>query len=122
MSNEATVTYLGTATGPTPEMLAAAPYESFGFWILIAAFALFLVCAFVLATKARARGSWSTILGLLVVLLYFAFQNTLAQDAELRYGPWADAIAYIAYGLGAFLISLGYAGLTVSLLRASRVR
>jgi len=122
MNNEATITYLGKATGPTPEMLAAAPYESFGFWVLVAAFTPSLACAFVLAFKGRARGSWLTISGLLIVLLYFVFQNTLAQDAELLYSPWGNAVASITYGLGAFLVSLGYARFAVATLRAGRAR
>lgn len=122
MSNEATITYIGRATGPTQEMLAAAPYESFGFWVLVAAYTLSLACAFVLAFKGRARGSRLTISGLLVVLLYFVFQNTLAQDAELLFSPWGTAVASITYGLGAFLIALGYARLAVATLRAGRAR
>lgn len=119
MSSKATVTYLGEATGPTPEMLAAAPYESFGFCVLASAFVLLLASSSALAVKRRAPGAWLTVSGLVVVFAYFIFQNTLAQDAELRYGPWADAVAYIAYGSGAFLISVGYVRLARGLMRGS---
>ena len=42
-------------------------------------------------------------------MLYFIFQNTVAQDAELRYGPAAEALSLISYGVGGLLIAMGYA-------------
>jgi hypothetical protein len=124
MENEPSVTayYLGKSTGPTPEMLAAAPYESFAFCTLALAFVLFSLSSGVLAIKARAAGSWLTSAGLLVMFLYFVFQSTVAQDAELRYGPWADAVSVIAYGFGGLLVAVGYARLALATLRAKRSR
>ena len=124
MSNDASIGYLGKATGPTAEMLAAAPVESFGFWILVLAFLLFVGSSALLAIKGRVAGAWLTLWGLLIVLLYFVFQNTVAQDADpdLRHGPWADAIAFVAYGAGGFFIALGYARLAYHILRSTSKR
>jgi hypothetical protein len=100
--------YLGRATGPTPEMEQAAPWITGGF--LLVAFAFLLYLAFsILAVKRRTSGRWFTISGLCIVLLYFIFQSTVAQDAELRYGPAAEALSLISYGLGGLLVAVGYA-------------
>ncbi|MDB5977906.1 MAG: hypothetical protein JWR07_4666 [Nevskia sp.] len=116
------IVYLGKATGPTAEMLAAAPVESLGFWMLVLAFLLFVGSSGALAIKARAAGAWLTLSGLLIVLLYFVFQNTVAQDADLRHGSLADAIAFVAYGVGGFLIALGYARLAYHIMRSTSKR
>jgi hypothetical protein len=122
MSGEVTVSYLGKATGPTPEMLAAAPYETFGFWLLATAFVLLVASAIVLAVRVRIAGTRLTILGLAVTLGYFTFQCTVAQDAGLRYGPWADAVALVAYGCGGLLTVLGYARLSLAIIRGQNGR
>lgn len=110
--DQATVIYLGKATGPTDDVLAAAPYESVGYWLMLAAFLIMLGAAGVLRFKARAPGSGLCLAGLLLVLAYFLFRQTVAQDAELRYGPWADAVELVAYSIGGLVIAIGYARLT----------
>ena len=111
--------YLGQATGPTPEMEHAAPWIASGFGLVILAFLLYLGFSFV-AAKRHAAGRWFTIAGLSVVMLYFIFENTLAQDAELRFGPTAVALSFISYGVGSLLVAVGYARLVSQRSREDR--
>ena len=101
-------TYLGEATGPTAEMKQAAPWISGGFGLVVLAFLLYFGFS-ILALKRRAPGRLLTFSGLCIMMVYFIFQNTLAQDAELRYGPVADALSLILYGLGGLMVAGGYA-------------
>ena len=102
--------YFGTATGPTPEMLAAEPYISAGFWLMILAFLCYLGFA-ILALKNRVPGRWFTLSGLMVFLAHTIFHNTLAPDAELDYGPYASALEFITYGTSGLFVAVGYARL-----------
>jgi hypothetical protein len=102
------VYYLGVATGPTAEAQAAAPWATGGFVLILVAFTLCFAATAVLVVKRRVPGRWLILSGLTFVMIYFLFQNTLAQDAELRYGPVADALALVSYGLGGFAAALGY--------------
>jgi uncharacterized membrane protein YecN with MAPEG domain len=100
--------YLGEATGPTADMQQAEPWITAGFALVV--FALLLYLGFsVVAIKRRTPGRWLTFSGLSIIMMYFVFQNTVAQDAELRYGPVADALSLVAYGFGGLLLAAGYA-------------
>lgn len=115
------VTYAGRATGPTTDMQNAAPWIVGGYWLVVLA-VLFYFGFGVVAVKRRTRGRWFTLSGLIIIMLYFIFQNTVAQDAELRYGPVADALSLVAYGTGGLLITAGYAMLVLQLRGQNRVR
>ena len=121
MSKEAQVSYLGTATGPTPEMLAAQPYITAGFWLIVLAFLCYLGFTIVVFRR-RAPGRWFTLSGLVVLLIYFLFHNTLAHDAELEFGPTADALELIAYGISGLLVAVGYARLVLHIRQENNAR
>jgi hypothetical protein len=115
------ITYAGRATSPTREMQHAAPWILGGYGLI--ALAILLYFGFgVLALRRRTGGRWLTLSGLIIVVLYFIFQNTVARDAELRYGPVADALSLVAYGTGGLLVTAGYARLVLQQRGHSGVR
>ena len=121
MSKEAQVFFLGKATGPTPEMLAAQPYITAGFVLMVVAFVCYLGFTIV-AFRRHAPGRWFSLSGLVVVLSYFLFHNTLAHDAELEFGPTADAFELIAYGISGLLVTVGYARLVLHIRKENNAR
>lgn len=102
---------LGVATGPTADALAAAPWLTGGSLLILVTFLLCFGATVLLATKRQVPGRRLMLSGLILVLVYFVFQNTLAQDAELRYGPVADALTLVSYGVGGLIAAIGYARL-----------
>jgi hypothetical protein len=121
MAEEIQTIHLGEATGPTPEMQQAAPWITGGFWLMVFAFLLYS-CFAVSAAKRRTPGCWFTLSGLVIIALYFIFQNTLAQDAELRYGPVADALSLAVYSIGGVMLAIGYARTVLYVRDYSRAR
>ncbi len=99
----------GAATGPTAADLAAAPWVTLGTWMIIVSLLILLLVASTVALRLRLRGSWTIVVGLSVVFLYLIFRQTFAQNAELLFSPWGDAVARMAYGAGALLFAVGYA-------------
>jgi hypothetical protein len=99
---------LTVATGPTEEALTAAPWRAGGDALILIAFVLCLTATVFLGIKRRAPGYRSVLSGLILVALYYLFQITVANDAELRYGPVAEALTRVAYGLGSIVVAIGY--------------
>jgi hypothetical protein len=99
---------LGVATGPTDADLAAAPWMTAGHTLILAAFLLCFTTTVVLAIKRRAPGHRFILAGLILVALYYVFQVTVANDAELLYSPAGYALAHVAYGLGSLVVAIGY--------------
>lgn len=113
MNEETKVEYYryALASGPTSDALAAAPWATGGFALILAAFVLCFSATVVLGIKRQAPGRRLMLSGLTLIAVYFLFQDTLAQDAELKYGPIAEALTLVAYGLGGMVVATGYARL-----------
>jgi 4-amino-4-deoxy-L-arabinose transferase-like glycosyltransferase len=77
--------------------------------MIIVSLLILLLVASTVALRLRLRGSWTIVVGLSVVFLYLIFRQTFAQNAELLFSPWGDAVARMAYGAGALLFAVGYA-------------
>ena len=99
---------LGVAEGPTDEGLAAVPWIMGGFALIVTAFLLCFTATVFLAIQRRAPGHWFILSGLVLMALYYVFQVTVADDAELTYGPAGHALALVVYGLASILVAIGY--------------
>jgi hypothetical protein len=101
--------FVGEVPGPTESELAAANWELLGTSMIGLGLVCMLLVALGFSIRLKLPGSIETLCGLVVVFVYLWFRYTFAQDADLLFGPWADATARIAFGIGALLAALGYA-------------
>jgi hypothetical protein len=65
----------------------------------------------------RMPGGRLSFIGVVIILAMFAFVQLMTSSMELQYGPAGPVVEYSLYALGGFLCILGYARLTLHVLR-----
>jgi hypothetical protein len=67
--------------------------------------------------RYRIPGGVLSSIGVVVILVMYAFVQLMTSSMELQYGPTGPVVEYSFYALGGFLCILGYARLALHALR-----
>jgi hypothetical protein len=65
----------------------------------------------------RVPGGRLSFIGVVIILAMFAFVQLMTSSMELQYGPTGPVVEHSFYALGGFLCIVGYARLTLHVLR-----
>lgn len=90
------------------ELEQLAVIEGVSFLLAVLAFVCVLAAACMVAAKTRVPGRYSVLLSVLVLPLWWAFEQLWGGSLELTFGPVAQLVSVIFYSVFAVVFSFGF--------------
>jgi F0F1-type ATP synthase membrane subunit a len=103
---------------PTPDELdALSTFSTISFAVAVLAFLCVVVAASLVAAKTRLPGRYGVLASIILLPIWFIFEQSMGGSLEMTFGPAALLVAVIVYALFATLFSISFVRMCVNFLR-----